>query len=187
VSIKGDILQAIRAWLMLASDRSTPLEDAKVVLFAKRGPRTALPYLAVNCTISGQPHGMDEELWLKDEDDEEAGLHQPRGIRRYVVSIHGFGEAAGEWLAEAVAAMTALDVQAIFDEAACSVLVLSGPTEVEVPLETTFEERYLVELEVYTMLLPEADPTVALDKAEISATFTREATTPADLESEFTA
>lgn len=142
MTIRGDILQAVRGWLQASSS----LTDAQVIPADDRGPRPALPYVTVKVTTADVQVGEDEARYGLDDDDvPTVTVH---GTRRGTVSIQGFGAASEEWLATARLALRLPTVQAVLNAAGLTVVPMGAPRDISAMLDTGIAARFAWDLEV---------------------------------------
>jgi hypothetical protein len=163
MSIRGDILQAVRGWLKAASS----LTDAQVIPADDIGPRPALPYLTVKVVVADLPVGEDETRYaLNGDDDPTVTVH---GTRRGTVSVQGYGAAAEEWLVTARLALRLPTIQATLNTAGLTVVPIGAPRDVAVVLDTSFEARVVWDLEVLYDVSSAAEEEIAAAIATVTS------------------
>lgn len=141
MTIRGDILQAVRGWLKDAAS----LTDAQVIPADDRGPRPALPYLTVKVTTADLQVGEDEARYGLDGAVPTVTVH---GTRRGTVSIQGFGAASEEWLATARLALRLPTTQVVLNAAGLTIVPMGAPRDISAMLDTGIAARFAWDLEV---------------------------------------
>lgn len=142
MTIRGDILQAVRGWLKNAAS----LTDAQVIPADDRGPRPPLPYLTVKVLVADLQVGEDETRYgLDDDDDPTVTVH---GTRRGTLSIQGFGAASEEWLVTARLALRLPATQAVLNAAGLTIVPMGAPRDISALLDTGIASRVVWDLEI---------------------------------------
>ena len=170
MTIQLDIFRAVRGWLKAAS----ALTDLQVIPADDKGPRPALPYLTVKLTTLHQRMGEDERgVEIEDEGGpDERVLLTVSGARRGVLQLRGFGDAPGDWLAEAELALS--DPQVLMDlgELGVSVRSLGGIIDVAALLDTKIEARWSQDYEL-TYMLRSAREAIPVETLGVESTLYR--------------
>lgn len=167
MTIRGDILQAVRGWLKAASS----LTDAQVIPADDKGPRPALPYLTVKVTVADLQVGEDEARYALDEDD--VPTVTVYGTRRGTVSVQGFGSASEEWLATARLGLRLPTVQAVLNAAGLTIVPTGAPRDIAGLLDTGIESRVVWDLEVLYGVSSAAEQETAAAIATLTTTLER--------------
>jgi hypothetical protein len=96
VSVRTDIEDAVRAWLVAAgADGGISSPDAKVIIADQDAARPPLPYVTVKVLVYDVQE-KEDETWV-DED----GNRNVRGLRTGTVSLNAYGATAEGWLERA--------------------------------------------------------------------------------------
>ncbi len=150
MTVRDDIVQGIREWLM-AYSAASPLTDEQVVPAEFSGNRTALPYLTVRVLSYDIAVGVDELIsGLDGSDDPELSV---RGQREGTVTIQAFGDQATEWLTEAKLSLNVEGAQTLLHDAGLAVALLgNGAGNIAAVLADKTELRSTQDLRVnYTI------------------------------------
>lgn len=137
MSARGDLLQAVRAWLKAA--QATPLTDAQVILADENEARPPLPYLAVRLIAYDIKVGDDERRTGLDG----GGLPVAsiRGQRRATCTVQAFGDTATDWVTEAVISLRQESIRAILFASGVAVTPLNGQSNITAVLADQSELR----------------------------------------------
>lgn len=142
MTIRGDILQAVRGWLKNAAS----LTDNQVIPADDTGTKRVASFLLVKVTTADIQVGEDETRYGLDDDDvPTVTVH---GTRRGTVSIQGFGATSEEWLATARLALRLPTVQAVLNAAGLTIVPMGAPRDISAMLDTGIAARFAWDLEV---------------------------------------
>ncbi len=184
MSAQEQVVQFVREWLKAGATPGTPLTDVQVKKQDVKGPRPALPYLAVKVLVADIEVGEDEDRYT----DGGAGLVNQHtvGHRRGTVSIQGYGKETAEWLARAhrmlrdpLIMRTVLKDEAT-GEGISLVALGSGLVDLSAFLDTEIEPRYLREYDVAYAVSDIADPQSGPEATSIEVTSTFYKNDPAE-------
>lgn len=135
------ILQAVREWLKAASS----LTDAQVRPAEDDAVRPAFDYLTVKVTVPGVRIGHDSKSNGLSEGSPTVAV---TGERRGEVSIQGFGADSYDWLVAADLALSIESVAAAIQDDGVTIVSTGSVNDISALLDTSYEKRYLFEVEV---------------------------------------
>ncbi len=165
MTIAEDLLQDVRNWLK----DELSLTDAQVIPADDKGPRPPLPYLTVKVLAHDIPESWDEIL--RGVDGSDNPTQAVRGQRSFTVSLQGFGEGADELLQDAVLSLQFDSVQETLATAGLSLFPLVGASNDTVVRDTSFEPRYIRELEGLYQITSDSRTGVPLETVSTTLKF----------------
>lgn len=164
-SIDETIVQGVREWLIAYGDPDGVLTDYQVISADNKGPRPDPPYLVVSMT-SRVSVGVDERI--ADLDDDDDPQEQGRGYREAMVSVHGFGSGAAQWIDDAVMALPLDSCIATNILNGVSLTAMGSLTDVPVLRDTAIEPHVIQEVQASVLYIGDARAQTPLSKAVIS-------------------
>ena len=158
MSTRDEILQAVRAWFVLAIPAivdapANPEDPNQIIKADDKGPRPGLPYLAVKVSDADGADMVDETRHAIDPGD-PGGDSQWRvhGERFAVVDLQGHDTAntttTAGWLEDAVLRIQRPDVSAVLDAAGLTLVNRGSVVDISTGLDSQIERRHLRTIEV---------------------------------------
>jgi len=183
VTTRDDILEAVRAWFVLAipaitNTPATPDAPNQIIRADDKGPRPTPPYLTVKVSDADGTVGVDETQHAIDPGDPTGpSLWKVKGERFATIDLVGFSAAgtttAAGWLEDAVLRLQRPDVSATIDAAGLSVITQGSTVDVSSNLDTQIERRHLRTLEVRYAVRDSGPGLPELETAETAITLER--------------
>lgn len=134
---------------------SAGLNNAQVKRQRHKGPKKTHPHLVVNLPLGDETIGSDTtEYSISDTDAPQMRM---AGDRRFLVSVHGFGEESFDWIATAKTHLTlGYPGEKVLRAEGLTLKPINHIRDVSTPLETGIQAHYIQEFELLCRVRGEA-------------------------------
>lgn len=179
MTIREDLLTAARNLLVAV----TSATDDKVINAGAKGPKPALPYIAVRISsIGGDRYGPAERVDGLNGATPQATMRQRREA---VVAYQGYGTGSYGWLDEMQALLDSPASLAAQDTEGIAAILQTAVSDLSLLLDTEEETRCLLELRLRHQYTSASADQVELLRTEVTADLERYPGDPDTLSADF--
>lgn len=166
---------------LVAVDLAEEVNDAVDDVFAEADGATVIVSARTGSLAVSE---SDSRLTLAEDETPVVGLCLHRMA---TLSVQGFGATTAAWLERAAQRLRTPAIQELLDDAGLSVRVAGGMQNLAGLLDTSIEPRFLREFEIDYASRIDPVAVTPVETVTVDATFERDGTDPADLETTITA